>query len=148
TGHSGPGRQLERSRTKCPSCSKPMSKVPTKKVKKGFFLKCEAGCKTGDDKDLVLFWSERVKQWQLPQPKTELPTETKLTEYPCPVCGKPLEEYHYSKEGQAKSMLRCSDAKARSNAKHKDVAYFRGKEGNWWSPKLGDLKSETKLDQK
>lgn len=135
----GQGRQLEKSRTKCPSCTKPMSKVPTKKVKKGHFLKCEHGCKGLDDKDLVMFWSDRAKQWQLPQAQPEQQSQTKLTDYSCPVCSKPLEEYHYSKEGQAKSMLRCSDGKARSEPKHKDVAYFRGKEGQWWSPKLGNL---------
>jgi DNA topoisomerase I len=43
------------------------------------------------------------------------------------------------KDGQAKSMLRCSDAVARSKPKHKNVAYFRGKEGQLWSPKLGNL---------
>ena len=40
-------------------------------------------------------------------------------------------------------MLRCSDAEARSKPKHKDVAYFRGKEGAWWSPKLGNLGADT-----
>ncbi len=134
---------LEKSRSKCPNCSKIMSKVPTKKVKKGHFLKCEDGCKAPDGKDLVMFWSERTSEWQIPQAKTEQSTSTtpaKLTKYPCPVCQKPLEEYSYSKDGEAKSMLRCSDAVARSKPKHKDVAYFRGKEGKWWSPKLGDLK--------
>ena len=62
-----------------------------------------------------------------------------VTEHPCPVCKKPLEEYSYNKDGQEKSMLRCSDATARAKPKHKDVAYFRGKEGQWWSPKLGNI---------
>lgn len=134
--------QLEKSRTKCPSCLKAMSKVPTQKLKKGYFLKCEQGCQGADNQDLVMFWSERVKRWLLPQPKSEQTSETTLTDYPCPVCRKPLQEYHYSKEGQAKSMLRCSDAKARSDKKHQAVAYFRGKEGKWWSPKLGELSTE------
>lgn len=60
-------RPLEKSRTKCPGCQQPMVKVPTKKLKKGHFLKCEKGCKAGDGRDLVMFWSDRVKQWQLPQ---------------------------------------------------------------------------------
>jgi DNA topoisomerase I len=60
-------RTLEKSRTKCPGCQQPMVKVPTKKLKKGHFLKCEKGCKAGDGRDLVMFWSDRVKQWQLPQ---------------------------------------------------------------------------------
>lgn len=133
------GKELEKSRSKCPTCSKPMSKVPTKKVKKGYFLKCEDGCKDSEGKGLVMFWSDRSNEWQIPQPKTEQSSPAKLTEHPCPVCQKPLEEYNYSKDGQAKSMLRCSDAEARTKPKHKDVAYFRGKEGVWWSPKLGNL---------
>jgi DNA topoisomerase I len=134
---------LEKSRSKCPNCSKIMSKVPTKKVKKGYLLKCEDGCKAPDGKDLVMFWSERTSEWQIPQPKSEQSTSAKLTKYSCPVCKKPLEEYGYIKDGQAKSMLRCSDAIARSKPKHKDVAYFRGKEGQWWSPKLGNIEAES-----
>jgi DNA topoisomerase I len=41
-------------------------------LKKGHFLKCEKGCKAGDGRDLVMFWSDRVKQWQLPQTKTKV----------------------------------------------------------------------------
>jgi DNA topoisomerase-1 len=108
-------------------------------VKKGYFLKCEDGCKDAEGKGLVMFWSDRSNEWQLPQAKTEQSSPVKLTEHLCPVCQKPLEEYSYSKDGQAKSMLRCSDAAARAKHKHKDVAYFRGKEGQWWSPKLGNL---------
>jgi DNA topoisomerase I len=140
------GRELEKSRSKCPTCSKPMSKVPTKKVKKGYFLKCEDGCKDTEGKGLVMFWSERGSEWQLPQPKTEQ-SLAKLTEHPCPVCQKPLEEYSYTKDGQVKSMLRCSDAVARSKQSHKDVAYFRGKEGLWWSPKLGNLGVDTSISK-
>jgi DNA topoisomerase I len=141
------GKELEKSRSKCPTCSKPMSKVPSKKVKKGYFLKCEDGCKDAKGQGLVMFWSDRfsngdatrTNEWQIPQPKTEQSSPAKLTEHPYPVCQKPLEEYSYSKDGQSKSMLRCSDTEARSKPKHKDVAYFRGKEGHWWSPKLGNL---------
>ncbi|MBW4549904.1 MAG: hypothetical protein KME35_02085 [Aphanocapsa sp. GSE-SYN-MK-11-07L] len=86
-----------------------------------------------------MFWSERVKQWQLPQPKAVQSSETKLTDYLCPVCRQPLEVYHYSKEGQKKIMLRCSNPTARSDKKHQDVVYFQSKGGTWWSPKLGDL---------
>jgi DNA topoisomerase I len=134
-----PGEPLAKSRFKCLTCSNPMSKVPTKKVKKGYFLKCEDGCQDPDGKGLVMFWSDRTSEWQLPQPKSPQSSPPKLTPYPCPVCQKPLEEYSYSKDGQTKSMLRCSDAAARSKPKHQDVAYFRGKEGYWWSPKLGNL---------
>jgi DNA topoisomerase-1 len=132
-------RPLEKSRTKCPGCCQPMSKVPTKKVKKGYFLKCEQGCKGSDEQDLVMFWSDRTKQWQLPQPRIAEPPDATPTDYPCPVCGKPLEIHPYLKEGQTKQMLRCSDSAARRDRKHQDVAYFQGKEGKWWSPKLGEL---------
>ncbi|HEY9827181.1 MAG TPA: DNA topoisomerase, partial [Stenomitos sp.] len=148
SGGQRPGRQLEKSRTKCPSCTKPLSKVPTKKVKKGYFLKCENGCKGSDDKDLVLFWSDRVKQWQLPSSKPEgsssaaPPAPAKATEYPCPVCGQPLAEVGYVKEGQPKTMLKCSNPKAGGDRKHKEVVYFKGKEGQWWSPKFGELEGK------
>ncbi len=139
----GVRRQLEKSRTKCPSCTKPMSKVPTKKVKKGHFLKCEEGCKALDGKDLVMFWSDRGKEWQLPGARSESgaapATPAKVTEHSCPVCSKPLAEISYQKDGQAKSMLKCSDPKSGQDKKHKDVVYFRGKEGNWWSPKFGEI---------
>jgi DNA topoisomerase I len=90
-----------------------------------------------------MFWSDRTNEWQLPQPKTEPSSPPKLTAHPCPVCQKPLEEYSYTKDGQAKSMLRCADAAARTKPNHNDVAYFRGKEGQWWNPKLGNLGADT-----
>lgn len=130
-------KALEQSRTKCPKCDRPMSKVPSQKVKKGYFLKCEHGCK-GGDRDLVMFWSDRDKQWQLPQPKRE-PAPAKLTEYPCPVCQKPLAEISYIKDGAEKFMLRCSANSAREDKKHKDVVFFRTKTGDWWSKKYGVL---------
>jgi DNA topoisomerase I len=70
SGNFTSSRTLEKSRTKCPGCQQPMVKVPTKKLKKGHFLKCDKGCKAGDGRDLVMFWSDRVKQWQLPQSKS------------------------------------------------------------------------------
>ena len=36
--------------------------------------------------------SKGQKEWQIPQPKTEQSSLAKLTEHPCPVCQKPLEE--------------------------------------------------------
>jgi DNA topoisomerase-1 len=138
---SAPRKPLEKSRTKCPGCGKAMGKVPTQKLKKGSFLKCEQGCQAGEGQDLVLFWSERLKQWQLPHAKAEPSGESKLTGYPCPVCQKPLEEYAYTKAGQAKVMLRCSDAKARSDRKHQEAVYFCS-QGRWWSPKFGELVHE------
>jgi DNA topoisomerase I len=133
-------RQLEKSRTKCLGCGQALSKVPTKKLKKGYFLKCEQGCKAEDGSDLVQFWSERDKKWQTPSSKSETQPTIKLTEYPCPACGKPLEEYRYLKDGQPKALLRCSEAKTRGDRKHKDAVYFFTKD-KWWSPKLGDLKT-------
>ncbi|WP_373538872.1 type I DNA topoisomerase [Chamaesiphon sp.] len=131
-------RQLEKSRTKCPRCEIALAKVPSKKVAKGYFLKCEE-CKLEDGKDLVLFWSERVSEWQLPQIKNADVPVSKLTNYPCPVCKQKLEEYSYQKEGESKSMLRCSDKAARAQAKHKGVAYFANREGGWWSKEFGNL---------
>jgi DNA topoisomerase I len=139
-----PKRALEKSRTKCPHCAQALFKVPTKKLKKGYFLKCEqAECKAEDGTDLVLFWSDRDKSWQIPQSKTAQPPAT-VTEFPCPVCQKPLEEYHYSKDGQSKKMLRCSNPQAKTDKKHKDVAFFWSKD-RWWSPKLGELLAETNI---
>ncbi len=61
------------------------------------------------------------------------------------VCKKPLEEYSYIKDGQNKTMLRCSgqdswkDYKYNDkDYKYKDVAYFNTSKG-WWSPKFGNL---------
>jgi DNA topoisomerase-1 len=129
-------QNLEKSRTRCPQCNMALSKVPSKKMKKGYFLKCTADCL-----DLVLFWSERNKDWEQPQARTESgeqKTKTELTDIPCPLCKKPMESYPYVKEGQEKRLLRCSDPKAREEKKHKDVVYYQSK-GKWWSPKFGEL---------
>ena len=64
--------------------------------------------------------------------------QEKLTDFPCPVCGKPLAEHEYTKDGQLKKMLRCSNPKARNDKKHKDVAFFWSRE-RWWSKKFGEL---------
>ncbi|MCM1981617.1 type I DNA topoisomerase [Lyngbya confervoides] len=135
--YSGPERTLEKSRTKCPSCGKAMSKVPSKKVQKKYFLKCQEGCKAKNGLDLVMFWSDSEKKWQIPQSSPASEADT-LTDYPCPVCQKPMAEHHYQKAGQAKKMLRCSDTEARNGRKHKDAVYFFSK-GQWWSPKFGVL---------
>ncbi|ABW32582.1 type I DNA topoisomerase [Acaryochloris marina] len=136
------GKALQKSRTKCPKCSQPMGKVPSKKVKKGHFLKCEDGCTADDGRGLVMFWSDRDKSWQLPKAKSDQPTApAELTDYPCPVCKAKLEIYRYEKDSQPKQMLRCSDPKARTNKKHKNAVYFASK-GRWWSPKYGELETE------
>ncbi len=130
-----PEKQLQKSKTRCPKCQKPLAKIPSAKVKKKYFLKCVEGCE-----NVVLFWSEYTKQWEAPQAKStssERPQPTS-TNASCPVCQQPLEQYSYQKDGQPKVLLRCSNSKARSDLKHKDVVYFRTEKG-WWSPKLGEL---------
>ncbi|MBD2093478.1 type IA DNA topoisomerase [Microcoleus sp. FACHB-1515] len=132
-----PNRTLETSRTRCPQCKEFLAKVPSKKVKKKYFLKCVSGCA-----DVVLFWSERSHQWEVPRSKAAIcdiqPSPAQPTSYACPVCQQPLEEYRYEKDGQPKSLLRCSNTKTRNEHKHKDVVYFQTAKG-WWSPKLGEL---------
>lgn len=126
------------SRTRCPQCQNYLAKIPSKKLKKKYFLKCVNGCT-----DTVMFWSERNKKWELPQTKQPnsqpaFATNAQTTQYPCPICQKPLEEYHYQKEGSAKSLLRCSDSNARSDSQHTEAVYFHTAKG-WWSPKFGEL---------
>ncbi len=84
-----------------------------------------------------MFWSARSRQWELPSAKQE-DHEIILTQYPCPVCQKPLEQYDYVKEGQPKKLLRCSDSKMRALKNHKDAVYFFS-QGRWWSPKFGEI---------
>ena len=130
--------QNNQSRTRCPQCQNYLVKIPSSKLKKKHFLKCVSGCI-----DTVMFWSERDKKWQLPQKgqtnsQSVETTNAQITQYLCPICQKPLEEYRYQKEGLAKSLLRCSDSKARSDSKHKEAVYFHTTKG-WWSPKFGEL---------
>lgn len=129
----------------CPQCQNFLAKIPSLKVKKKYFLKCTSTCN-----DLVMFWSDREKKWHRPQPKEASDNTTAktnsplrpapciLTEYKCPVCQQLLEEYAYQKEGTSKKLLRCSDANARNNKKHKEAVYFHTAKG-WWSPKFGNL---------
>lgn len=130
-------QQLEKSRTRCPQCNTPLSKVPLKKVSKGYFLKCTHACP-----DLVMFWSDRNKQWEIPQARQSSEgkaAQAQLTEIPCPVCKKPMETYPYTKNGQEKLLLRCSDAEARAkNKKHADAVFFQSK-GKWWNSKFGEI---------
>ncbi len=124
---------LDRSRTRCPQCNAYLAKVPSRKLKKKYFLKCVEACP-----DLVLFWSEKSRQWEAPRPKNAALPQPELTEHACPICKKPLEAYAYEKEGQIKRLLRCSDAKARAEKKHQEAVYFQTAQG-WWSPKFGTL---------
>lgn len=131
-------RKYETSRTRCPDCKNFLAKIPSSKVKKKYFLKCVSGCE-----NIVLFWSDFNKTWEAPKTKTSATENTpkpsaKITSYPCPVCKKPLEEYSYIKDGQNKTMLRCSGQDSWKDKKHKDVAYFHTAKG-WWSPKFGNL---------
>ena len=131
-------RKYETSKTRCPECKNFLAKIPSSKVKKKYFLKCVSSCE-----NIVLFWSDFNKTWEAPKTKTS-PDENspkpsaKITAYPCPVCKKPLEEYSYIKDGQNKTMLRCSGQESWKDKKHKDVAYFHTAKG-WWSPKFGNL---------
>lgn len=134
-------RKYDKSRTRCPECNNHLAKIKSSKVKKKYFLKCVSGCE-----NVVLFWNDYSKEWRSPNSQTDKADKTptaqkppaKITKYPCPVCKKPLEEYAYTKEGQKKSMLRCSDSKARQDKKHKEAVYFNTAKG-WWSPKFGNL---------
>jgi DNA topoisomerase-1 len=131
-------RKYETSKTRCPNCKNCLAKIPSSKVKKKYFLKCVSGCE-----NIVLFWSDFHKKWEAPKTKTSADENApkpsaKITAYPCPVCKKPLEEYSYLKDGQNKTMLRCSGQDSWKDTKHKDVAYFHTAKG-WWSPKFGNL---------
>jgi DNA topoisomerase-1 len=134
-------RKYETSKTKCPECKNFLAKIPSSKVKKKYFLKCVSGCE-----NIVLFWSDFHKSWEAPKTKTSETEKTpkpaaKITSYLCPVCKKPLEEYSYIKDGQNKTMLRCSGKDSWKDNKHKDAAYFNTAKG-WWSPKFGNLQIE------
>jgi len=134
-------REYEKSRTRCPECNNYLAKIKSSKVKKKYFLKCVSGCE-----NVVLFWNDYNKTWQVPGSKAEKTTPAQkspgtVTKYPCPVCKKPLEEYSYTKDGQNKTMLRCSDSESRKDSKHKEAVYFNTAKG-WWSPKYGELKGD------
>ncbi|MBD2248021.1 type I DNA topoisomerase [Nostoc sp. FACHB-888] len=128
-------RKYEFSRTKCPVCQNFLTKINSTKVKKKYFLKCISGCE-----NIVLFWNDTTKSWYAPQHKESSGQQpaTTVTSYPCPVCQQPLSEYSYAKDGQPKTMLRCSNPQSRQDKKHRDVAYFHTAKG-WWSPKFGNL---------
>ncbi len=70
--------------------------------------------------------------------KVPLKSEATSPSNQCPVCGKPLELYEYSKGSDKKQMLRCSDTQARRQDDHKDVAFFSSR-GTFWSAKYGEM---------
>ncbi|HEY9695601.1 MAG TPA: type I DNA topoisomerase [Oculatellaceae cyanobacterium] len=123
----------------CPKCGQQMTKVASKsqKMKADHFLSCDkrnSGC------GCVMFLNVKSGSYELPYSERKVAQETQsLTEFTCPVCSSFLERYEYSKNGQNKTMLRCSNSKNRQ-AKCKEVAFFESKTGNWWSPKFGEMK--------
>ncbi|MEL6553547.1 MAG: type I DNA topoisomerase [Cyanobacteria bacterium J06621_11] len=126
------GRQ--KSKTNCPKCQQPLSKIPSrsKKLKANHFLKCEnLSC------DTVMFWNPKQKKYELPYAK-RAEDPSLFTDDPCPSCGALLIRHHYHKEGAQKVMLRCSILENRKE-KCKDVAFFQTREGGFWSPKFGVL---------
>ncbi|NUN66739.1 DNA topoisomerase I (plasmid) [Pseudanabaena biceps] len=123
-------RKNELSDVACPACNHPLSKIPSKKVSGGHFLKCEHGCE-----NLVMFWSDRRNQWEIPQAKSENAVTAEVTSFACPVCGKPLAKFPYHKDGVDKLMLKCADAQARQRKNHADVVFFWSSQERWWSKK-------------
>lgn len=134
------GQALELTDIPCLHCQQAMAKIPSRKLNNGFFLKCQQ-CENA-----VLFWNDRQQQWEPPRAQSvngaSEPASGKLTEYSCPVCRQPLEEYHYHKDGQQKVMLRCSDRQARLEDSHQDAVYFYTAKGSFWSPKFGNLQTD------
>ncbi len=120
----------------CPKCQAALRKVPSSspKLKADHYLKCDAaGCGT------VMFWNAAAQDYELPYAQRP-PNPDAFTNHPCPVCGALLERYAYTKEGQAKTMLRCSLLDNR-RGKCQEVAFFAGRDG-FWSPKFGTLPVE------
>ncbi|MBE9124770.1 MULTISPECIES: type I DNA topoisomerase [unclassified Coleofasciculus] len=91
------------------------------------------------------FWNSEIDDYQLPYKlrRSLQVSEENLTDYQCPVCNASLERHHYTKQGQQKTMLRCSQL---TKSKCRDVAYFKTKDEDWWSPKFGVLASEGEPD--
>lgn len=124
----------EKSEVSCPVCQKPLSKIPSKSKKLAvpYFLKCEDGC------DVVMFFDAKQDKWV--KPGESQPTSGgQLTNFSCPVCNKPLQEFPYNKDGQDKVMLRCSHSKGAKDTRHKNVVFFMTKDKKWWSKKYGIL---------
>lgn len=129
----------QKSKVNCPKCAQPLDKIPSrsKKIKANHFLKC------GDPVcDTVMFWNPQKKGYELPysQRQRDLQSDPQsFTDYPCPNCGALLIKHSYQKEGVSKVMLRCSLLENRKG-KCKEVAFFKTREGDFWSPKYGVLK--------
>jgi DNA topoisomerase-1 len=82
-----------------------------------------------------------IAQAKSTMPKTESGKQgtSTLTDFSCPVCKKRLERYDYYKNGEAKSLLRCSEPRTRDEPQHKNVALFLTRKGDWWSKEFGQL---------
>ncbi|MBD1896956.1 type I DNA topoisomerase [Coleofasciculus sp. FACHB-129] len=126
---------------RCPRCKHPMTRVysKSKKLQTDHFLSCDErnnGC------GAVMFFNVSTLEYELPDAKRKNPPRSdKPSQHSCPICGSSLERYKYTKNGQDKVMLRCSNPKTKQN-KCKEVAFFESKKGNWWSPKFGELGAE------
>jgi DNA topoisomerase-1 len=166
---SGGNKKAALTEIHCPKCEWLMQKIAcnSKKIEADHFLKC-----SNQDCGTAMFWSVKNQGYSLPyserqestqkenrvntatgipvfQPKTHGNTSppspatgSNITDHLCPVCGQPLELYEYTKEGQQKQMLRCSDAGARRRDDHKNVAYFAAK-GGFWSPTYGEIAKQS-----
>ena len=129
----------QKSKVKCPKCSELLNKIPSrsKKLKAKHFLKC------GDSLcDTVMFWNPSKKDYELPYAQRASDPKA-FTDHPCPSCGALLIRHSYKKEGKDKVMLRCSLLENRKG-KCKEVAFFQGYEGGFWSPKYGNLTDKEK----
>ena len=139
TGKKTAPKATAKSKTACPKCQQPLSKIPSKskKLKANHFLKCEAPtCGT------VMFWNPAKKSYELPYAQRAVDPKA-FTNNPCPSCGALLIRHRYQKDGQNKTMLRCSILENRKG-KCKDVAFFQSRDGGFWSPKFGNLAVEPK----
>jgi len=64
----------------------------------------------------------------------------------CPVCKSSLEEYIYQREGEEKSLLRCSVAHNRQH-QCKEVVFFKTQYGHWWNKTLGTIAHRNRSDR-
>jgi len=143
TTSSRSNRQAELTEIHCPKCEWLMQKIlcRSQKLKADHFLKC-----SNQDCGTAMFWSDQNSGYELPysERKESPAAASPTTEYPCPVCGKLMELYEYTKGNEPKQMLRCSDPLKRRQDDHKNVAYFAAK-GVFWSPTYGEIgKSNSK----
>ncbi len=128
-------QETQKSKVSCPKCAQPLDKIPSrsKKLKANHFLKCsDPVC------DTVMFWNPQKKGYELPYAQRQSDPQA-FTDYPCPSCGALLIKHSYQKESVNKVMLRCSLLENRKG-KCKEVAFFKTREDDFWSPKYGVLK--------